>query len=91
MINHLKETEQVGLCSTCIHNANCTTRSSSKRNILQCEEFDDRIFQEHNPIIVKEKQNTYSPLKGLCMNCDLADTCALPKPVTGVWHCNEYR
>ncbi len=29
-------------------------------------------------------------LKGLCGNCDYADTCIYPKPVTGVWHCNEY-
>jgi len=37
------------------------------------------------PLSVKKNK-----LKGLCGNCDYADTCIYPKPVTGVWHCNEY-
>ncbi len=28
--------------------------------------------------------------QGLCMNCDLRDTCAFPAPEGGVWHCEEY-
>lgn len=91
MTNHIQETE-TGLCSTCIHNANCTTRISFKGKILQCEEFDDTTFPENIPIVVKEKQTvSYAALKGLCMNCDLASTCTFPKPETGVWNCNEYR
>lgn len=29
-------------------------------------------------------------LKGLCGNCDYADTCIYDKPAAGIWHCNEY-
>jgi len=28
--------------------------------------------------------------KGLCMNCAHRDTCLLPRPESGVWHCEEY-
>jgi hypothetical protein len=30
-------------------------------------------------------------LKGLCGNCDNAETCIYDKPATGIWHCNEYQ
>ncbi len=29
--------------------------------------------------------------KGLCMNCDERETCMLPRPESGVWHCEEYK
>ena len=28
--------------------------------------------------------------KGLCVNCEHRETCTLPKPKSGVWHCEEY-
>jgi len=30
-------------------------------------------------------------LKGLCKHCVLRETCALPKPAGGVWHCKDYK
>jgi hypothetical protein len=29
-------------------------------------------------------------LRGLCGNCDLRRDCTYPKPVSGVWNCDEY-
>lgn len=94
MTNHIIENEQSGLCSICIYFANCTTRQSFKGKILQCEEFDDYMPQQ----IVKEEKKgggespvQYAPLKGLCMNCDYADSCTIPKPESGIWYCNEYQ
>lgn len=94
MINYIKEDEQIGLCSTCIHNANCTTRQSFKGKILQCEEFDENILQGNIPVAGSAKERPsvqYATFKGLCMNCDLVSTCTFPKPETGVWNCNEYK
>jgi len=86
--------ENLGLCSTCIHFANCTTRQSFKGKILQCEEFDDYLPKQILTGEKKEEEKTpvqYSPLKGLCMNCDFASSCKLFKPDIGVWFCNEYQ
>lgn len=33
---------------------------------------------------------TEPDLKGLCVNCENRQTCLLPKPEGGVWHCEEY-
>jgi hypothetical protein len=94
MTDSTSANENLGLCSTCNHNLNCSTLKSFKGEILQCEEFDDYIPQQ---IRKKEKTNEkkspvqYSPLKGLCLNCDFAGSCTLFKPDTGVWFCNEYQ
>jgi hypothetical protein len=29
--------------------------------------------------------------RGLCMNCDVRDTCTFTKPEGGVWFCEEYQ
>lgn len=29
-------------------------------------------------------------IKGLCVNCENRETCVFPKPLGGVWHCEEY-
>lgn len=29
-------------------------------------------------------------LRGLCVNCDLRRDCTYPKPLAGVWNCDEY-
>jgi hypothetical protein len=37
-----------------------------------------------------EQSPEMRPLKGLCINCENRHTCVLPRPVEGVWHCEEY-
>jgi hypothetical protein len=29
--------------------------------------------------------------RGLCINCDVRNTCTFPKPEGGVWFCEEYQ
>ncbi len=84
------------LCSNCNHAEECSSRSSSRRPIFFCEEFDvfvpvpaSRLAQAA-PTQPPERQNT-SGRTGLCVNCDNAETCTLPKPEGGIWHCEEYR
>lgn len=93
MKNTISEIVATGLCSSCNLLNQCAYRTEFKGAIFQCEEFQDTTpvlefvidEAEHNYPIM------YSSLKGLCMNCDLARTCAQPKPETGVWFCNEYK
>lgn len=92
--NNHNENDNLGLCSTCTHIAGCITRQTFKGKIMQCEEFETPIVvaEIHSTAFSQKKSaNPYSNLKGLCMNCDLVATCTLPKAVTGVWHCNEYK
>jgi len=42
--------------------------------------------QDRSPDEVKDKGES----KGLCRNCKKHETCILPKPEGGVWHCKEY-
>lgn len=87
------EKSNKGLCSTCNHIKYCTTLKIFKGRIIQCEEFDDSTAGEKTDkketAGITEKKNYL--LKGLCENCDFAETCTLLKPDTGVWFCNEYQ
>jgi hypothetical protein len=39
----------------------------------------------------KESAPPAAVAKGLCANCENRDTCLMPHPEGGVWHCEEYR
>ena len=46
-----------------------------------------------NVVTVRElgsKEETTPEVKGLCVNCAHLETCRLPRPAQGVWHCEEY-
>jgi hypothetical protein len=64
--------------------------------------IEDSVLHEvHNSVTTRISYNKkikginksirHKKLKGLCGNCDFADTCIYDKPVTGIWHCNEYQ
>lgn len=36
------------------------------------------------------RSSSIGALRGLCFNCDHRDYCTYPKPVGGVWSCDEY-
>jgi len=83
-----------GLCLTCNNDLNCTFVRKPNQPVLFCDEFDD-----FTPLIVNVTQPSTLPdnggkdsekYKGLCVNCENRATCTLTKPVSGVWHCEEY-
>jgi hypothetical protein len=87
-----------GLCLTCNNYLNCTFTRDPKRPVLFCEEFDDftapivnvtrlSAFSDNRPDDGEKDTDKY---KGLCVNCENRTTCNLPKPASGVWHCEEY-
>jgi hypothetical protein len=89
------------LCCTCVHAPTCTYRQRSEGPVFFCEEFevetrepaapatvDDR--QSAQAVAVQHAQEPASNYLGLCSNCEHRDTCRLPKPEGGVWHCEEY-
>jgi hypothetical protein len=89
----------VGLCSTCINRPECVYRESRGFDAVFCELFDDvgQSNGDHAPAVKSVPVKTgeggtdaMGKLKGLCLNCKHRDTCVLPHPDGGVWHCEEY-
>lgn len=82
-----------GLCPTCNHSGNCVHRNDFRGVVFQCEEYNgsEPLREKMSKVPKDDSPQPYSSLKGLCMNCDFASTCTLPKPETGIWFCNEYK
>jgi len=84
------------LCSTCDHSKTCGGRSTAQHPILFCENFE--AFVVASPVAKaaavsrrKSRRQVAGNCKGLCMNCENLQTCKMPRPEGGVWHCEEYR
>jgi len=85
-----------GLCTTCNHARNCSYIRNSSQPVVFCEEFEcftPPVVEEtvDAPAPTVEDMRTWDEYKGLCVNCDMRETCAIRKPETGIWHCEEYR
>ena len=90
------------LCSTCKSADMCSFSGNHKHPIFYCDEFGHeesscRKKIEEPPATSDEKLSASNKnkivlnnYKGLCMNCENSETCTHPKPIGGVWHCNEY-
>ncbi len=90
-----------GLCVTCNHVSACAYAASAQQPTLSCELFDN-VDGLHAAALAsaalvggstahRAEGADARPVRGLCANCDLWGTCALPRPESGVWHCEEYR
>jgi len=84
----------VGLCATCNNAESCVYRKRTGTDAIYCEMFDDYVppSSKDIPPVTVTTPETAEPgeLKGLCVNCAHRDTCKLPRPKGGVWHCEEY-
>lgn len=91
-----------GLCCTCIHAADCVTAMQAGVPVVHCEEFDDRVISAlksaDSPFTIRSRASGSAKrraasgpeLKGLCLNCDNRKICKNPKPLSGIWYCEEY-
>ncbi len=86
------------LCDTCSHADGCGWRKMNRGPVQFCEEFEVQAG-EHWPPAPRDaapptdppaQALVYAMPKGLCVNCDHRETCRLPRPESGVWHCQEY-
>jgi len=89
-----------GLCTVCKHGIICTYPRSLDLPVWQCEEFEGFA-----PLVRPVRRNPRSESKphaaqptenddqyaGLCRTCSNRGTCAFPRPVGGVWHCEEFQ
>ena len=98
-----KMSDAKGVCSNCRHADTCGNRRSNEllgHAVWMCEEHELELeTNEHLPgredAVRPEVVNTPNALPerslGLCINCDLRETCTLPSAPGGVWHCEEYQ
>ncbi|HWR83840.1 MAG TPA: hypothetical protein VN285_11110 [Candidatus Deferrimicrobium sp.] len=86
-----------GLCMTCNNAGECVYRRHRGGDALCCETFDNYTSRNGHgagpvlSVVIMEPAVAEVPgMKGLCVNCSLRDECQLPRPESGVWHCEEY-
>ena len=100
MVGIVDVQENHGLCLTCNNAPSCYYRAT-RGPALFCELFDDyvppvreaadsRASVAHSSAPVTSDEETTSYV-GLCMNCENRLSCRHPKPVGGIWHCENYR
>ena len=87
----------VGLCATCNNAADCVYRKRRGADAIYCETFDGYARPNGGngkrvaTIVTTLEIAKSSEFKGLCVNCEDRDTCKLPRPKGGIWHCEEYK
>jgi hypothetical protein len=103
MGNISKLTQYNDICTTCNNAEICLAQGNKIRPVWFCEQFDDFDDTVTNSIPLLEKQPKYinygsakkemdsRQFKGLCINCELRDTCANCNTESGIWHCEEYQ
>ena len=87
----------VGLCATCNNAKFCVYRKRRGSDAIYCEMFDPFVSSNGDGVAtapqVEATTTTSKPAeeaKGLCANCIHRNVCKLPRPSSGVWHCEEY-
>lgn len=96
-------TRKADLCINCTYSFDCGFRNPSASSINFCQEFDvmtdpvTRVGENEKispPIFARDQPDASEAdafeMMGLCRNCLNRRTCIYPKPVGGVWHCEEY-
>ncbi len=93
----------IGLCSTCENRSFCIYRAQRGFDAQYCDMFDTTglsslgVDRQRRPVAsIAPAAGTQLPVtntspKGLCLNCEMLETCMLPRPTEGVWHCEEYQ
>ena len=93
-----------GICSNCKFLSECRSKKTYLGGVHFCEDYelaegDQRIDRSkvvseapklntpHASTVEKDPPRSF---KGLCSNCAHRESCCLPKPESGVWHCEEY-
>jgi hypothetical protein len=89
-----------GLCLTCNNAPTCYYRAT-RGPALFCELFDNYLPPPElgggKPVprtdastALRAAEEEAGKFTGLCMNCGHRATCQHPRPVGGVWHCEDY-
>lgn len=85
------------LCANCIHQQDCAYLAGTASPIQHCEMYVCGPSARPRLSLVQRgdgdaayEVHEAAPSLGLCVNCENRGTCTLPKPLGGVWHCEEF-
>ncbi len=90
----LERTLYTGLCPDCMNEPACTFPRDPSRPIWSCDEFKpppsvSAPDQPAAPFMAVKERSEPEELIGLCRDCLRRSICQYPKPLGGVWHCEE--
>jgi len=83
---------EYGLCSNCAKAEYCTFRNNPGFCKRFCEEY-ETVSLPAMPATMPSQEIIIRPsdkVRGLCRNCGNYPKCGFPKPLSGIWHCEEY-
>lgn len=94
-----------GICSNCKFSSECRSKKTHLGDVHFCEEYeladpsqkiDKTKFVSEEPKLNTLHANAVGndppqKIMGLCSNCAHRESCGLPRPESGVWHCEEYQ
>jgi hypothetical protein len=78
-----------GLCPNCERIETCSYPSVRSATWF-CEEHSVAKAPEELQVVDPQMDEVPEAKLGLCVNCEVRGTCTLPRPIGGVWFCNEY-
>lgn len=88
---------QGSLCANCRHQFDCSFLAQTHVPILLCELYACGTPEAPRLRVIRTSRapetapESGENASGLCVNCENRIDCRLPKPVGGVWNCEEYR
>jgi len=94
IINHCKKNIKMNtnsICSSCIHEKNCTYVNNSKGNIIECEEFEVEPFKKAQALVEEQITDCNNQYSGLCKTCSEHSRCLLHSTDAVIWHCEEFK
>jgi hypothetical protein len=84
------------LCVNCTNLNDCIYLARASAPIHTCELHECADMSKPGLVAVSRPETPgelgsgETGLLGLCVNCDNRESCGFQKPVSGVWHCEEY-
>jgi hypothetical protein len=85
-----------GICSACVHAAQCSYLQDEKHLVLHCGEFMPDSRKADQPMIriiplrLQPESRQESGVAGLCRTCVKFSGCTFPKTEAGSLFCNEF-
>ncbi len=86
--------EAESLCATCRVATHCAYPRPPGEPVRYCDDFEPFPFgatsHERRRTIQMALPTEAAEQPGLCATCERQGDCRLPRPLGGVWHCEEY-
>lgn len=84
-----------GICTTCLKSNQCKFQKDQREPIIFCDEFYSFLKETENfycfTLVINSSELYKERYKGLCQFCENQINCTFPKPIWGIWQCEDYK